>query len=211
MLAVYCIFSWSFLLIVLRGVEVVAQTSVVVTNLEQSFNWSGYGFKLHIPQDSLPADVDKCLLHITASVSGQYQFPDYNELVSAVYWIRSDPPCRFKQHLTAELQHCAKVSSSTKLTFVRAICTQEVLPYVFKHLKGHGSLSNRSSYGSIHLDHFSGLAITGDDIERMYAGSLFYLGCGIHSREIHFVITWDDEPHISVSLRENVLHIQLFD
>ena len=171
----------------------------MVTKSEQSFHWTGYGFKLHIPQDSLPAGVDRCLLHISASIAGQYQFPDNMELVSAVFWVRCEPYCRFQQLLTAELQHCAKMTSSAKLTFVRALCSQKHLPYTFKTLDGLGSFTDQSSYGSLQLDHFSGHAVLGENVERLYTASLYYLGSDTHRREINFVISWDDEPHISVS------------
>ena len=183
----------------LPGVEVVGQTSVMVTNSEQSFHWTGYGFKLHIPQGSLPSGVDQCLLHFSASTTGQYQFPDNMELVSAVYWVRCDPFCRFQHSLTIELQHCAKMTSSTKLTFVRAICSQKDLPYTFKKLEGNGSFTDQSSYGLLQLDHFSGFAIAGEGIERLYIACLYYLVRDLYTREIHFVITWDDCTHTKVS------------
>ena len=104
----------------LPGVEVVGRTSVVVTNSGQSFYWSGYGFKLHSPPGSLPSGVDQCVLHIYSSLAGQYQLPDNVVLVSAVFWVRCDPPCRFKQKLTLEIQHCGIINASTKFTFVQA-------------------------------------------------------------------------------------------
>ena len=188
------------ILLDLPGVEVIGQTSLVITSSAQTFQWTGYGFKLHVPEDSLPVDVDSCVLHIYASISGQYQFPGNQELVSAVYWVRCEPPCRFKQQLTAEFQHCAKKAYSNMLTFVRAVCSQKTLPYAFIKVEGCGTFTDQSSYGIIQLDHFSGYAVTGDSpIERMYTASLYYLGRGICSWEIHLVVTWDDEPHVTVS------------
>ena len=175
-----------------------AQTSVMVTNSKQSFHWSGYGFKLHIPQGSLPAGVDQCLLHICASIAGQYQFPDSMELVSAVYWVRCDPFCRFQQHITAEIQHCAKMTNSTKLTFVRAICSQKDLPYTFKKLEGRGSFADQSSYGLLQLDHFSAHAVAGENVKRNYTARLYYLDKSVYSTKIHFVIMWDIKPHVKV-------------
>ena len=180
----------------LPGVEVVGRTSVVVTNSGQSFYWSGYGFKLHSPPGSLPSGVDQCVLHIYASLAGQYQLPDNVVLVSAVFWVRCDPPCRFKQKLTIELQHCAKMTSSTKLTFVRAVCSQESLPYTFKKLEGRGSFSGQSSYGSLELDHFSGVGVAGEDVERLYTASLYYLNQSVRSTEIHLVVSWNLDAHI---------------
>ena len=173
----------------------------MVTNSEQSFHWRGYGFKLHIPTNSLPAGVNRCFLHIIASVAGQYQFPDNNELVSAVFWVRSEPLCRFQQPLTADIQHCANMTSSTNLTFVRAVCSQKNLPYTFKVLEGQGSFSVHSSYGSLQLDHFSGIAVIGENVERLYTASLYYLGENPRNTEIHLVITWDEEVHVKVRIQ----------
>ena len=39
----------SMILSDLHGVEVIGHTTVVVAYLYQSFNWSGYGFKLYPP------------------------------------------------------------------------------------------------------------------------------------------------------------------
>ncbi len=92
------------------------------------------------------------------------------------------------------------MTSSTKLSFVRAHCSQESLPYTFKQLEGRGSFTKHSSYGLLELKHFSGLAVTGEDVEREYIASLYYQQCDPQTLEIHFVITWDVEAHITVSL-----------
>ena len=157
----------------LPGIEIVGTASVTITNSAQSFYWPGFGFRLTVSPDSLPVDVDHCELRIFASLSGQYKLPENEELVSAIFWVRPNPLCRFKQKMTVEIQHCAKVTSSTNLTFVRAVCSQESLPYIFKKLEGRGSFSEQSSYGSLELDHFSGIGITGDDFERTYIASFF--------------------------------------
>ncbi len=177
-----------------------ASTCVIVTNSPQTFHWVGYGFKLTIPQGSLPAGIDQCRLDIKASAAGQYQFPENLQLVSGVFWMRPLPLCRFQQQLTVEIQHCAKMTSSTKLSFVRARCSQESLPYTFQQLEGRGSFTEHSSYGSLELSHFSGLAVTGEGAEREYIASLYYQQCDPRTLEIHFVITWDVEAHIIVSL-----------
>ncbi len=174
---------------------------MIVTNSPQTFHWAGYGFKLIVPQGSLPAGVDQCRLDIKVSVAGQYQFPNNLQLVSGVFWVRPLPLCKFQQQLIVEIQHCAKITSSTKLSFVRARCSQESLPYTFKQLEGLGSFTDHSSYGSLELNHFSGLAVTGNDVEeREYIASLYYQQCDPRTLEIHFVITWDVEAHITVSL-----------
>ncbi len=175
-----------------------ASTCVIVTNSPQTFHWVGYGFKLTIPQGSLPAGIDQCRLDIKASVAGQYQFPDNLQLVSGVFWVRPYPSGKFQQQLTVEIQHCAKMTSSTKLSFVRAHCSQESLPYTFKQLERRGTFTEHSSYGSLELSHFSGLTVAGEDVERVYTASLYYFGSQLYSREIHFVVNWDIKIHKTV-------------
>ena len=181
----------------LPGVEAVAHTRVIITNSSQTFVWDGYGFKLHIPQDSLPAGVDQCQLDIMASVAGHYQFPDNLQLVSGVFWVRH-PPGLFQQQLTVEIQHCAaKTTSSTKLSFVKAR-SQGSLPYTFKQLEGCGSFTDQRPYGSLKLSQFCGLAVMGKDVKREYTGCLYYFGSKMHSKDIHFVVNWNDEIHRTV-------------
>ncbi len=193
----------------LPGVEAVAHTHVIVTNSSKTFVWEGHGFKLHIPQDSLPAGVDQCRLEIMASVAGPYKFPDNLQLVSGVFWLRPHPPGQFHQLLTVEIQHCAKITGSSKLSFVRALCS-ESLPYTFKQLERRGSFADRASYGSLELSQFSGLAVTGEDVEREYTASLYYLGSELHSREIHFVVSWNDEIHRTVSDNISQQHLCMY-
>ena len=177
-----------------------ASTSVIVTNSPQTFHWNGYGFKLTIPKGSLPAGVDQCRLDVKASVAGQYQFPDNLQLVSGVFWLRPLPLCRFQHQLTVEIQHCAKMTSSTKLSFVRAHCSQESLPYTFKQLEGRGSFTKHSSYGCLSVNHFSSFAIAAEgDVDLLYVASLYYLKADPRTVEIHFTINVDDGAHKAVS------------
>ena len=176
---------------------------MIVTNSHQTFHWVGYGFKLTIPQGSLPASVDQCRLDIKASVVGQYQFPDSLQLVSAVFWIRPLPLCRFQQQLTVEIQHCAKITSSTKLSFVRAHCSQKHLPYTFEVVDSHASFSEHSSYGVLEINHFSGYGIeTTDGTERRYIASLYCFEdlSNTVSKNIDVVVTLDTDVHKEVGL-----------
>ena len=174
---------------------------MIVTNSPKAFHWVGYGFKLTIPQGSLPAGVE-CRLDIKASVAGQYQFPDNLQLVSGVIWIRPYPSGQFQQQLTVEIQHCAKMTSSTKLSFVRAHCSQKSLPYTFKQLEGRGSFTEHSSYGCLSVNHFSSFAIAAEgDVDLLYVASLYYLKANPRTVEIHFTIIPNDEVHNAVSDR----------
>ena len=182
------------------GIEVLASTTVIVTHSAQTFNWVGYGFKLTIPQGSLPAGVDQCRLDIMPSAVGQYQLPDNLQLVSGVFWVRLHPSCKFQQQLTVEIQHCVKTTSSTKLSFVTAHCSQESLPYTFKQLEGCGLFTKYSDYGCLSVNHFSSYAIAAEgDVVRQYVASLYYKAADPRTREIYFTINVDDEIHNTVS------------
>ena len=44
--------------------DVIAETSVLVTNQSQTFHWAGYELKLHIPKEALPTGLKECRLLI---------------------------------------------------------------------------------------------------------------------------------------------------
>ncbi len=144
--------------------------------------------------------MDQCPVDIVASTAGQYQFPNDLQLVSGVFWVRPGAPGRFRQQLTVEIQHCAKMTSSTNLSFVRACCSQESLPYRFKQVEGGGSFTEHSSYGSLKVPHFSGLAIAGEDLVRDYTARLYYYQLRDFSVKFHIAVSWNDKTHISVSM-----------
>ena len=143
----------------LRGADVVAETTVTLTPEAQRFEFEGYGFKLHVPEGSLPAEVSEIRLNVRVSLSCQFQLPPNCELVSAVYWVSSSH--KFVKPITVEIQHCATLSNEkqcSQLAFVSTKCTQKELPYIFKEREG-GVFSPHSSYGSLSLSHFCGLSI----------------------------------------------------
>ena len=144
----------------LRGADVVAETTFTLTTERQSFKFNGYGFKLHVPEGSLPAELSETQLNVRVSLSGQFQLPPNSELVSAIYWVSSTCPHKFTKPLVVEIQHCAALSSDEQceqLTFVRTKCTQKKLPYTFTELGG--VFSHHSSYGSLSLSQFSGVGV----------------------------------------------------
>ena len=181
------------------GIDVLQATSVSVTQSAQLFNWKGYGLKLRIPQQALPSHLKTCTITITATLSGQYQFPENTELVSPVFWLKCEPSCKFKVPLHLHIQHCALPDNSSCLFMARATCAQRNLPYTFRKLNG-GVFSNHGTYGVVALDHFSGMGVVqeGSD-ERRYWSTVFYMGPP-NSRDIHFTVTWHDDAHVTVSL-----------
>ena len=192
-----------FSLIGLRGVEGCGEIQLTITNDAYEFVWEGYGLRLHIQKNSLPSGIEKITLTIVASIAGHYEFPKNSHLVSAVYWFRCDPWCKqFEKQITMEIQHCAKTDNATKLSFVRAVCTQEHLPYNFNHVAG-GRFTSHSSYGVLKMSRFSGVSVIQSDSEyKEYYSRLFYFNQETIQRhiDIHFVVTLNTEVHHTVSL-----------
>ena len=166
-----------------------------------NFEWDGYGLKLHVSVGSLPVGVEKCQINIRASLSGQFQLPKNSVLLSPVFSISA--PYKFTKPVTLELQHCAlreEKSVLSDLRFVSAKCSQKDLPYRFKQLDG-GVFTIHSSYGSIQLDHFSGIGIAGSNkIPRSYCAHLYHTMKQIYDWRYYLAITRDLEAHITVSL-----------
>ena len=182
----------------LCGVEVLAKTSLVVTKSAKYFHWKGFGFNLHIPEGSLPHDLDQCNIDIVVSFAGQYKFPDNYHLVSAVYWLRCDPNCRFTKPVSIEIQHCSPRKNFAKLCFVRSHCTQKQLPYQFRQTGG--LFTEYCSYGSKELRSFSGYSIVQEgSSNKNYVGKVYYSEKTISSLRIHFALIWNTDVHLNVS------------
>ena len=200
----------------LRGVEVIDHNSFTYTGKAQSFNWRKFGFKMHLPDHALPPGVNECQLHIKASLAGQFQFPEGTECVSGIFWIAS--PYKFEKPVTVEIQHCVTkpdlLQHPSSLTFIVAKCIQEALPYRFKILDG-GVFSSNSRYGSIELTQFSGVGVAFQTVmqwlglkhARSYSARLYYSNSGTNSWEVYFVIMWNLELHIAVSIDQEILFI----
>ena len=174
----------------------------MVRQSAQQFTWEGFGLKLHIYADCLPADMEQCNIHIKASLAGLYEFPKNTLPVSAVFWLRCVPECKFGKSIGLEIQHCGKLTGDSRLSFARALCCQKELPYTFKDIGG--DFTNHSFYGFIELKGFSGLAVVQEGSEeRYYLASLLYKEISnIRSRcivEIYIALTWNVDAHYSVS------------
>ena len=205
--------------------DVIAKTSFEITSQEHTYEWRDYGVRLHIQQDSLPADCAQCRVEMSVCLSGQYALPADCELVSAVYRVHC--PVKFSKHVTLDVQHCC--TERRALSFVRAEYTQEDLPYVFRRLEG-GVFSERSSDGSIKLSQFSIISVvwdyvlslvglTGSDSRergqrdnvassrqdvlssysiRSYSAQVYYSSLGGLKWDVYFVVTWDLPAYVKV-------------
>ena len=181
---------------------------MVVTNGPQSFSWEGYGLKLHIPQGCLPAGVEQCTINIKVSLAGQYEFPENTHPVSAVFWFHCE--VKFTKKITLEINHCAEAKDCLNLTFVRAVRSQERLPYTFSVLGG--DFTSHSSYGAIELNTFCGIgAVNQGSEDRRYCGNLLYrevkTAAARYVVEIYFIVLWDTEAHNNVSLYGLYLYV----
>jgi len=181
---------------------VIGETSLLVTSQAQTFNWADYGMKLNIPQGSLSKELKQCKLYIKVGLSGQFALPQNTSLVSAVYWLDSEPRCKFSELITLEIQHCAKPMQSSRLTFVRAKCSQKDLPYTFKMMDG-GVFTQQTPFGCISLDRFSILSVVKkifvvEDQQQYYCASFYYTG-NPTSWKVFFVVTANLDAYHTVS------------
>ena len=133
------------------------------------------------------------------SLSGQYEFPEDTHCVSAVFWFRCDPVCRFKKAITLEMEHCAV--SPDMLCFARAVCTQKDLPYKFTKLQD-GQFSEQSSYGVLRVSSFSAISIVNSVKDKEYSARLFYM-----NPKIYFVVTCNTKAHNTVSIINSYIYI----
>ena len=155
--------------------EIAGETDFTVLDQGGSFKWRDYGMKLNVPKDSFTASTGECTINIRASLSGHFQLPGDSDFLSPVFWIAA--PYRFTKPVTLEIQHCALSEDDaglSHLTFVSTKYSQRDLPYIFRELDG-GVFTTHSSYGSIDLSHFSGIAVTGrKNTPRSYCAHLYH-------------------------------------
>ena len=176
-----------------------------MTTSEQYFKWEGYGLHLYIPEGALPSEIESCTISIETSVEGNYAFPDNTHPVSAVYWFRCNPKCKFSQPITLEIQHCAKEQNVKGLSFVKATSIEGQSEDKFNRTLGcggtnHGIFPRHSSYGFIQLDQFCGYGVVQEGSEdREYRANLYYLPQGINQFQIDFTVLWNTDAHHSVS------------
>ena len=176
----------------IQGVEVIGEVEFRVLHQGGSFSWRGYGLRLYVPNSSLPPDMRECCINIRASLSGQFQLPEDSDLLSPIFWISA--PCKFTKPVTLEIQHCAlreDEAALSSLRFVSAKCSHRDLPYKFRQVDG-GVFTVHSSYGSIQLNHFSGIGVTGKKGNlQSYCAYLFHTVEPMYDWKYYFVITQD--------------------
>jgi len=147
----------------------------------------GYGLRLYVSEDSLPAGMEECRVNIKASLTGRFQLPEDCDLLSPVFWISA--PCNFQKPVTLDIQHCASrdAASTSDLKFISAKRSQN-LPYTFRQLDG-GVFTTDSSYGSIKLSHFCGKAVIGRRSLRSYCAQIYTIKEKVSDWRVFFIIT----------------------
>ena len=169
-----------------------------MTSQAQAFHWPGYGLKLDIPPGALPAGMKQCELLIKRVTSRQFALPHNTTLVSAVYWLDSEPRCKFSKPVTLGIEHCAAPSETSRLSF--AMCSQNGPPYPFE-IQKEGKFDDQSGYIQLHsFAVIIQLRMTGlvKQPDMKYVSRLYTLWEEVDQREIYFVITKDLEAHATV-------------
>ena len=192
--------TYTHSLLGLSGVDVCGKTAIIISNSSLDWHWEGFGLKLHVDNNTLPPGIKQCYLNISASLTGHYNFPKGDHLVSAVIWFRCEPPRKFAKSIKVELQHCACSHNTSKLNFVKAVCSQKDLPYAFKRVS-RSSFSSHSSFGVLEVNSFSGLGIVQNGSEeRNYLANFLYQEERLRPCfQLYFVITWNTLTHHLVS------------
>ena len=180
-----------------------AETTIKVTNSEQHFSWLEYGLHLDIPQNSLPEDVEQCVIRFKVSISGDYQLPQDVHLVSAVYSIKCVPKFQFSKLVTLKIQHCAKQENLHKLCFVRspkAGSSFQIFPSKNHSQNVNCIFSNDSTYCFIKLDRFCDIATAQKGSgERDYRANIYRQVEDARSHNIYFTILWNINAHDEVN------------
>ena len=132
----------------------------VVRDKSQKLEWPGYGFYIEVPDGALAPGVTASVA-VKIILGGHFTLPDENsQLISAVYWIASSEV--FLKEVAVNIQHYAVITSEeqcSKLRFIIAKCSQEVLPYTFREKEG--LFNAHTQYGVIKVKRFSIFTQTG--------------------------------------------------
>ena len=182
----------------------ICATESILVSGKNVFVWKGYGFKMHIPENALPAGKTECVVHlaVTLPTIKQFDLPDNAIPVSAFYDISA--PSGFGP-VTVEIQHCVCTSQGAALSFI--ISTNDM---PFEYMKGGELNPENRSYGRVQVEHFSKkrLALVSkkrksgtEPSPRCYCAQLFYETKEHLQWLLHFTITCDLEVCKTVSPR----------
>ena len=101
------------------------------------------------------ATTGPCDIAVKAIISGDFEFPEGCQLVSALYAISASS--KLDKPVSIEIEHCVMLENEQDckyMCFGIAMCNQEVLPYTFEILRG-GIFIPRTKFGKICRSSFS--------------------------------------------------------
>ena len=123
--------------------------------------WEGYGFELHIPENTCSPGTT-CDIKIDVAIGGEFTFPKGVEPVSAVFIISIKG--KFYKPLRLRIQHCVVSETEAdcdQLRFYRASLSKTSPPFMFKEITG-GSFNVNDDYGEICLPVFCSVTVGKD-------------------------------------------------
>ena len=186
-------------------IDLASVSYVIYQSKPQTHAWKGYGIRLSVPKNALPPLQQCAELVITASVMGQYKFPDDCEVVSGIYWISSQLLQELVT-LSVSIEYSLGLSRTfSSLRFVIAKSSEQHLPYHFELCDG-GVFTPHSPYGILKVTEIPvfGLAIVQkkahlSESERSFTVQMFYQEHTPRSWTLHFVVLPNLDVYKTVS------------
>ena len=186
----------------LRGVKVYGKTVFeVVGDKPQELEWPGYGFLIEVPKGALSPGVTARVAVKVILQGDLFKLPENSQLISPIYWIVSSEV--FLKEVTVNIQHYAVITSKeqcSKLRFIVARCSQEVLPYTFREKEG--LFNADTQYGAIKVKRFSLFAETAPKNTNSRITSLKFYKPKPNTRpllvDFDFVVLYNQESFLMV-------------
>ncbi|XP_064387664.1 uncharacterized protein LOC135335907 isoform X3 [Halichondria panicea] len=176
-----------------------AKGEAVVEVTKKSNEFSSFGIKITVPENSLPEGIDTCVLHISFELSTNFEIPANSELLSSIYRVKCEPKMQFKKPVTLEMQHCMSLNSDHQQRLVFARATDQSKKFEILE-GGHFPIGER--YGSIQLTSFSWFTtlceLLGYPTEKMYSALLFRNNLPCDVIDMKCVVCQDLDTHVKV-------------
>ena len=156
------------------GARIFDFTSISITNDGNRLDWNG--LEIQIEPNSLPRNIEECILDVRVSIDGPYLPPKDYEFVSAVYWIQCTPSVDFLNLVTVKIHHFWKGKDSGKISLLRAkLEDQEKFGCEYKFEKyGCSELIKDSRILRAKVYSFCGLALAAQESAIQYDIGYFY-------------------------------------
>ena len=184
--------------------EIVGETSFVITGNEaQEHCWKGFGFKLHVPQNTLKSGISDCTIHVKAFLPNCYlKLPENTQLVSAIYCISMPSASTLRETVDIEIEHCCKLVEGNR-EMLRFVTSKSAYweTASFTYIDG-GHFPGESRFGRISLHHFSWFATVWRGIMSLfsvrYCIKVYQESAFLTTKYIYFVLIKDLEVNIEV-------------